>query len=240
MITFNCRSIRNKIVNILTYLDMHDIDICMMQETWLNKGDSAVAQEIKDQGYKIHSQRRLRGDIGGGVAIIYKPSILVRRCSPQSKFKSFEYISCTVHTNDKTIRIVNIYRMGYSKKHPHTYKVFLDEFTVLMESLATLPGELIITGDFNFHVENIGEYNDAREFLDLIDSFNLQNNVSGATHIRGGTLDLIVTASQHLTKDVTIVDDGMGSDHYPLLFYVDCSITEDNGYMTDDGHKKKI
>ena len=136
-------------MTLLPHLTDNNIDICMLQETWLNKGDSSVIQEIKELGYNLHSQRRLKGDTGGGVAILFKPNIIVRRCKSQVKYNSFEYISCTVHTLDKTFRIINIYRLCYSKKHPITYKTFLNEFSNLMEYQLTLPGEL----DYNWRLQ---------------------------------------------------------------------------------------
>ena len=239
MVSFNCRSIRNKVVTVLSYLKDHNIDICMLQETWLNKGDSSVIQEIKDHGYNLHSQRRLRGDTGGGVAILFKPNIVVRRCKSQLKYNSFEYVSCTVHTMDKTFRIINIYRLCYSKKHPLMYKTFIDEFSNLMESHIALPGELILTGDFNFHIENTDDNKDADNFLRLADSFNLHQTVTGVTHTHGGTLDLIMTATEDIAKDVDIADDRLGSDHYPISFRVDCSIIPESDYIVFTRRKYK-
>ena len=38
MLSFNCRSIRNKVTELTSKLDELDIDICMLQETWLSRG----------------------------------------------------------------------------------------------------------------------------------------------------------------------------------------------------------
>ena len=231
MVSFNCRSIRNKIVSAITYLEDNDIDLCMLQETWLNKGDGSIIQEIKDHGYNIYTQHRHRGNTGGGVAIISKPHLIVRRSQAKHKFKSFEYISCTIHTVDKKFRIINIYRMGYTKNCPFTYKVFLEEFSTLMELNATLPGELIVTGDFNFHIEKSNEDKDAYEFLELMDSLNLIQHVSGETHVNGGTLDLILSTSLNLIKDITIDGDRLASDHNPILFTVKCKLKQATDYI---------
>ena len=239
MVSFNCRSIRNKVVPVLSYLQDYKIDICMLQETWLNKGDSAIIQEIKDHGYNIHSQRRLKGETGGGVAILSKPNIQVRRCESRVKYNCFEYISCTVHTMDKTFRIINIYKLPYSKKHPVTNKMFFDEFSNLMETQITLPGELIITGDFNCHIEKLDNKKDRNDLLLLVDSFNLHQYVTGVTHVLGGTLDLIMTATEGLAKEVEIIDDRLGSDHHPITFKVYCSIIPDNGYIVFSRRKYK-
>ena len=204
----------------------------MLQETWLNKGDASVIKEIKDQGYNLHTQRRLRGNNGGGVAILYKPNLIVRRCHAKIKFKSFEYITCTVHTADKTFRIINIYRMGYTKHCPFTYKLFLEEFAILMENNSSSPGELIITGDFNFHMEKPDEDKSANEFLELVGSFNLHQHIKEITHINGGTLDLILTEDPELVKNVKIINGRLNSDHHPIQFNIICNLKQTNDFIS--------
>ena len=49
-------------------------------------------------------------------------------------------------------------------------------------------------GDLNFHVNDL-EDTTAKRFLDLLDSFGLRQNVCGATHISGHTLDLVISNS---------------------------------------------
>ena len=48
--------------------------------------------------------------------------------------------------------------------------MFLDEFAVLLELLVLLPGKLLLTGDFNFHVDDPSD-SAALKFLDLLDLF---------------------------------------------------------------------
>lgn len=49
---------------------------------------------------------------------------------------------------------------------------------------------LIIVGDFNIHVD-VTAWNTASEFLYIMQSFNLIQHVSGPTHDKGHTLDLV-------------------------------------------------
>ena len=49
-------------------------------------------------------------------------------------------------------------------------------------------GRLLIIDDTNFHVEDHTN-NEASNFLDLINSYNLTQHVSSDTHRRGHTLD---------------------------------------------------
>ena len=50
----------------------------------------------------------------------------------------------------------------------------------------------MIVGDFNIHVDDASDP-EAAIFLDLLDSMNLKQLVTGPTHQRGHTLDLIIT-----------------------------------------------
>ena len=50
-----------------------------------------------------------------------------------------------------------------------------------MESIILTPEPLIITGDFNIHVNNTND-SDACEFLDLLASLGLKQHVIGPTH----------------------------------------------------------
>ena len=75
MLSFNCRSLRNKLPEIMSKLDDLGIDVCVLQETWLSKGDSTVLAEIKDFGFEVRSRRRMSDNKGGGVAITYKTHV---------------------------------------------------------------------------------------------------------------------------------------------------------------------
>ena len=69
------------------------------------------------------------------------------------------------------------------------------EFTHLLESVIVNNELLIITGDFNLHIDNLNGNSTAASFMDLIDSFGLCQLVAEPTHQRGYLLDLIITKS---------------------------------------------
>jgi exonuclease III len=79
MISFNCRSMRNKIEDICSLLLDYNIDIVFLQETWLNKGDKSVVFEIKDHGLDMVNVNRVQRDTGGGVAVIFKPGLNIKQ-----------------------------------------------------------------------------------------------------------------------------------------------------------------
>ena len=51
---------------------------------------------------------------------------------------------------------------------------------------------LIVVGDCNIHVD-VPNDTDALKFLDLLESLGLEQHVTEPTHIRGHTLDLVIT-----------------------------------------------
>ena len=86
--------------------------------------------------------------------------------------------------------------------------LFLEEFSKLLESITAdqRHKRLLIVGDFNIHVDNSNDTT-ARQFVDLLDSFNLVQHVSEKTHANGHTLDLVVSnAMDHFVNDVKITD----------------------------------
>ena len=69
---------------------------------------------------------------------------------------------------------------------------FVNDFLDYMERNINTTGKLLLTGDFNIHV-NDPESPDAKTFLDVLDSFGLQNHISFPTHHLNNTLDQVIT-----------------------------------------------
>ena len=99
-------------------------------------------------------------------------------------------------------------------------KHLLDEFSSLMESAVISNGQLLISGDFNFHVDDISNC-DAANFLDILDNFGLLQHVSGPTHRLGHTLDLIITRNNDSIISSKPVADHFISDHSTVI----CSLS---------------
>ena len=92
--------------------------------------------------------------------------------------------------------------------------LFLEEFSKLLEHItADLQHKwLLIVGDCNIHVDNSSDAT-ARQFLDMLDSFDLVQHVSEKTRANGHNLDLVIsTAMDHFVTDVKTTDPVI-SDH---------------------------
>ena len=58
--------------------------------------------------------------------------------------------------------------------------VFFKELSSLLEEVVVSPEELLIIGDFNFHMDTADRY--AAQFGSLLESFNLKQHVTVHSH----------------------------------------------------------
>ena len=90
----------------------------------------------------------------------------------------------------RSVCIVIIYRPPLSSNRDCTTDHFMVEFGSLLEQYVTDSSSLLITSDFNLHVDNNLDKS-SQDFLALIDSFNLKQHVCSPTHRAGHILDLL-------------------------------------------------
>lgn len=111
--------------------------------------------------------------------------------------------------------MVVIYRPLPSATNVFTLSVFLNEFRQSLESLETTPEPLLICGDFNFYLD-APEDRPAQRFPDLLDIFNLVQQVKGETHRNCHTLDLIIRADEASLVSNVHITDPVISDHFAV------------------------
>ena len=216
---WNARSINNKISSLCDLVISEHIDICAITETWLTGNDSFVMADLMNtlQDYNVYSLPRASS--GGGVAVIVRKGLVVKQNyrNNSSMFLSFEMLDLTITSGNKQFRLLTIYRPRATKKNKLSTPQFFSEFSKLLEDLITTPHQLILAGDFNFHVDDPAN-TEARNFLDLLDSSGFQQYVNGSTHRNGHTLDLIFTryGGDNLISNVKILPE-LPSDHRRVL-----------------------
>lgn len=88
---------------------------------------------------------------------------------------------------------------------------------------------IIISGDFNIHVDNQTDP-DARNFISLLEAFDLIQHVSEPTHNKGHTLDLVISKGLNIT--VPCVMDVAISDHCCIFFDVSAFPVQQKGTLT--------
>ena len=215
----NVRSVKSKSADLLDYIYTSGADLFAFAETWLTANDTAAKLEfIPPQTHKfLHHIRPDRK--GGGMGLLFRENIDVSKIDAGEK-TSFEFSEWRLNTNSFRARLSIIYRPPYSNLHPVSLKTFFDDFALYMESIILAPEPLIITGDFNIHVNNTND-SDACEFLDLLASLGLKQHVIGPTHEGGHTLDLVITRQyDKVIKSAPMIDRFI-SDHAAVLCQLD-------------------
>ena len=72
---------------------------------------------------------------------------------------------------------------------------FVNDFLDYMERNINSTGKLLLAGDFNIHVNDLESPN-TNTFLDVLDSFGLQNHIHFPAYCLNNTLDLVTTSGQ--------------------------------------------
>ena len=127
-----------------------------------------------------------------------------------------EIMESLLVTKKRKVRFVCIYRPEPSDKNHYTMTEYYDEFSEIMAHYNMLSDELVVLGDFNFHV-NKPHKSDVKEFMSILEANNLTNWVHEPTHISGNTLDLIITREKSSIVAWHKVDEQI-SDHNNILF----------------------
>ena len=134
---------------------------------------------------------------GSSTAVLNRENLKVRQVNTVSSHESFEFLKCTVMLS-VTMRLCVVYRPPGSRS-----KNFNEEFAGYMSRLVTSHGQLLVVGDFNFHI------NKSSKFLSSCQSFNITQDVSLATHSSGNTLNLVMAQlADILVSSVTSCDYG--------------------------------
>ena len=177
------------ILSVKDYIVDRDIDIFALTETWLEPGDSdrLLIEELIPPGYRfLHNPRSIGRD--GGVGMLFKSSLKVKQ-EETIVTDSFEYMQIICNNSTKSFRIIVIYRPPNG-----SFDNFCLDFSGLLERLSTFGSLLLITGDFNIHLDQ-PEVPSASKFQRLLKSFGLIQHVHSPTHRSEHTLDLLITRS---------------------------------------------
>ena len=204
----NVRSIKNKAMAVRDLVVDQDIDILALTETWLRPGniDDVEIRTLCPTGYRfLHVPRG--HSRGGGVGLLFKDTLQINSHITDT-FTTFELMD--IHFRSlQSIRVLLIYRPPDNT----SCVLFLEEFSVLLEQImAESTGHLLISGDFNLHVDDpCSTY--ANRFNEILESCNLKQHVTGATHANGHTLDLVISKKDNpLITEIKIFDPVI-SDH---------------------------
>lgn len=181
-------------------------DVFAVTETWLAKEtDEFIIRDLCPTGYEFYNVPRV-SRFGGGIGVMYKSVVrLEKHLGIVTNFKSFEFADVLLKHSSSCLRLI-VYRPQTMADGTSSTAKFFEEFPSLFESLATVPGSLLMVGDFNFHVNDASDRS-AQRFLRLLEAFNLKQHFWVPTHRSGNTLGLVITRTDESTaRDFDVFD----------------------------------
>ena len=186
----NTRSCRNKTETVKDCCEEEEIDILCITETWQKEiGDEPIMNQMKPLGYELKTfPRKYR--TGGGIAFLYKSTITVTVGTCQQEHTSFEAAGLNINLGSKTCLLVCIYRPERIQKKKIPVATFINDFTAFAADLRQRNEMVIMTGDFNFHMDVLSNP-EAEKLRTCLGDLDLIQYVDKPTHIGGHTLDLV-------------------------------------------------
>ena len=212
MAFINIQLLKPKLDMLIHHMQLNNLDICFITETWTQCGNEPDYQYIRANldtaGYNIiiHSRENRRG---GGIAVIHRPHLHIKKLS-FSENRSFEAITINLNITTKSYLLSTIYRAPYSAKQPVTMLTFLEEFPEHVSSMLRSSMNIIILGDFNIPW-NKPEHPDTTSMREILDMYDLHQHMNIQTHKLGNTLDWLISNSPDTIQDITSKD--FLSDH---------------------------
>ena len=114
----NAQSIRNKELLLYGQLIHHNVDLCILMETWLNNNilDTTWLQcmVLNKDPYQMLTSN-ITGSMGGSVALIAK-SYPKAKQTGDSQLRSFQFCKWQVQIHHTTITLVSLYHPLYNNK----------------------------------------------------------------------------------------------------------------------------
>ncbi len=99
---------------------------------------------------------------------------------------------------------------------PGHHTDFIKEFADFLSELVLAADKVLIVADFSIHVNN-EKYSLESVFIDILNSIAVKQHVSGPTHCRNHTLDLIQSHGIDVSGVYILQQSGDISDHYLVL-----------------------
>ena len=153
----------------------------MLTETWLGSiiGKCILSEPLPD-GYTIQNAPRCV-QRGGGVAIIHKLDIPVKRVPTKKSPSHLELLQCNISSSRKNVRLFVIYRQPPSRANKFKTSSFFEESLDFIDYTMRISDDIILTGDLNFTLDDKFD-SDARKFTETLSDRGLVQHVVGATH----------------------------------------------------------
>ena len=232
---FNARSLRNKIAEVSEFVNINNVDILAVVETWFNHLD----RDVTLPGFQPPF-RRDRRTKGGGVCVFVSNQIpCIRRTDLESENLELVWI-----------QLFGIYSrpmlLGTCYRPPQFDQTF---FELLNQNIdKVVMHDLLLMGDFNAKHSCWNDKDMTNRpgalLKDLLDSFNLDQLCSKPSHLHSSgrpesLLDLAITNVPECFLPPRTLEPLSTSDHLPIILEIK---NNNNKFLTgpisDPSHSK--
>ena len=117
-----------------------------------------------------------------------------------------------IYLQEKTYTLIRLYHPSPNGEHNTTNGMFINDITGLIVNKLPQSQNSITLTDFNIHIEDLTNA-DAIIFNDTMEVLGLEQHISGPTHVKGNTLDLILTQLSNSFDIINTTLHGYISDH---------------------------
>lgn len=229
ILQWNAHSAVSNKLSLLKCLDEHNVDIALLSETWFKPG-----MQISFKGYS--TVRRDRDDGYAGVAVLVKHNVNFKEISIQQNF-SEDILICGIEIIETNSESFNCYSL-YCPPDIRTNNGDWNKIFNLLD------GTGLIGGDFNAHHNAWGSYKinpKGAQILDTLEDNDLvllntgeptritRNGNKSAVDLTFSSPNIAIHCSWNILEDV------MGSDHFPLIIEVNNSLN----YHCEESYRPK-
>ena len=194
--TVNTRSIKNKVDLVLENSELENLDFLAITETWLNDTDEhrawIMTSQLESEKYSFHTHNRL-GKRGRGLGLLHRKEYQVTKIDNPINLDTLEYAVWTAQPGKQHITLLGIYYPPLGSTG-NTHTRFLDQVSELLQLVLTNHKNLVILGDFNIAIQDLGNP-DSKTYRDTMIALGLTQHINQATHNQGNILDHIYTES---------------------------------------------
>ena len=227
---------RAKIFELNQYISDKKPDLVVLNETWLN-GSIGNNEVIENSNYTIYRCDRSElshprdprnsnkfKQFGGGVLIAIRSDIEANPTKISVK-KGAEILAIETTFNGSKFIFCTCYRVG--TLGTENYDSIADTIRSFFRSKR--PKKIFVVGDFNLHSvtwpvdDNSVIHNPTdKNFVDTFNDVCLSQCITSPTHIKGKTLDILLTNYDSLIQDIIVHEHNSicKSDHYPITFEI--------------------
>ena len=205
----NIRSLRNKTVDLRSYLLQNPYDVLGISETWLNEDISN--DTISIDGFTF--ERKDRNGLGGGVGcFIQNKYTYVRRKDLENNDLELMWLEIK-RTNSSSIFV------GICYRKPDSNTLFFNNFEESIDHVISISENVMILSDLNCNM--MTENNLSKKVHELCTTTQLKQIIKDPTRITPHSTTLIDLI--FVTHSVTIVESGVqciGFSDHSLIYFV--------------------